>query len=341
VVVILAVGAFLAGALAIGGCGGKKEAAKSPAQGGANQGASGAQITPSPAVGADKGQPGAVIGVSLLTRTHPFYQDLEAGLREAAAEHGYQLIVQAGEFDVAKQKDQLEDFIVRKVSAIVVCPCDSKSIGTSVAAANQAGIPVFTADIAVLAEGVKVVCHVASDNVAGGRLAAQAVGDALGGKGKIAIIDHPEVESVIQRVHGFEEGIAQLPGMQIVAKLSGHGMKDAAFRTTEDILQSHPDLDAIFGINDDSALGALAAVEKAGKSGRVTIVGFDAVPEARKAIGEGKIFADVIQQPKTIGRTTIQAIADYMAGKPVPPSILIPCELYTREKAQGQPRAGE
>ena len=82
--------------------------------------------------------PTAVIGVSLLTRTHPFYQYLEAGMRAAAEVHGYQLIVQAGEFDVAKQKDQIEDFLVRKVSAIVVCPCDSRSIGTSVEAPPSA-----------------------------------------------------------------------------------------------------------------------------------------------------------------------------------------------------------
>jgi ribose transport system substrate-binding protein len=271
---------------------------------------------------------GTVIGVSLLTRTHPFYQDLEAGLREAAASQGYELIVQAGEFDVAKQKNQIEDFIVRKVNAIIVCPCDSKSIGTSVQAANDAGIPVFTADIAVLAEGPKVICHVASDNVAGGTLAAQAVAEVLGGKGEVAIIDHPEVESVIQRVRGFEEEIARHHDIKIVAKLSGRGVKDAAFRTAEDILQGHPEVDAIFGINDDSALGALAAIEKAGRQGRVAVIGFDAVPEARKAIAEGKIHADVIQQPLEIGRTTIRVITDYMAGKEVPPAVLIPCALF-------------
>jgi ribose transport system substrate-binding protein len=275
-----------------------------------------------------------VIGVSLLTRTHPFYQDLEAGLTAAAAEKGYELLVQAGEFDVAKQKDQLENFIVRRVTAIVVCPCDSRSIGTSVAAANAAGIPVFTADIAVLAEGPKVACHVASDNIAGGRLAAKALSDALGGKGEVAIIDHPEVESVIQRVKGFEEELAQHLGMKLVAKLSGRGVKDGAFRTAEDILQAHPNLDGIFGINDDSALGALAAVEKAGRSGRVQIVGFDAVPEARSAIDDGKIYADVIQQPTLIGRQTIEGIADYLAGKPVPPAVLIPCDLYRKSSAR-------
>jgi ribose transport system substrate-binding protein len=286
------------------------------------------------ATGCGGGKPARVlIGVSLLTRTHPFYQDLEAGLREGATQRGYELIVQAGEFDIARQKAQVEDFIVRKVSAIIVCPCDSKSIGTSIQAANDAGIPVFTADIAVLAQGPKVVCHVASDNVAGGRLAAEAMIQALGGRGKIAIIDHPEVESVIQRVSGFEEGIAQATDLKIVTKLPGRGTKDMAFRTAEDILQAYPDLNGIFGINDDSALGALAAVEKAGKLGRVTIVGFDAVPEARQAIGAGRIYADVIQQPLVIGRTTIEAVADYMAGKSVKPVILIPCALYTRESA--------
>jgi ribose transport system substrate-binding protein len=273
-----------------------------------------------------------VIGVSLLTRTHPFYQDLEAGLQETADRYGYTLIITAGEFDVSKQKDQIQDFIVRKVNAIIVSPCDSKSIGTSIKAANEAGIPVFTADIACLAEGVSIVAHVASDNIAGGRLAAKAVSQAINGAGNVAIIDHPEVESVIQRVRGFEEAIAGTD-TKLVAKLSGHGVKDQAFRTAEDILQTHPDLDAIFGINDDSALGALAAVEKAGKVGRVKIVGFDAVPEAREAIKAGKIYADVIQQPKVIGQKTIEAVSTYISGGTVEPVILVPCGLFTQADA--------
>ena len=281
----------------------------------------------------EKQRGGLTVGVSLLTRTHPFYQDLESGLRSAAEEAGYELLITAGEFDVAKQKDQLQDFVIRKVNAIIVCPCDSKSIGTAIKAANDAGIPVFTADIACLAEGVNVVSHIASDNVAGGRLAAQAMAKVLNGVGKVAIIDHPEVESVIQRVRGFEEELAKYPGMQVVAKLSGHGVKDQAYRTAEDILQTHRDLAGIFGINDDSALGALAAVEKAGRTGRVTIVGFDAVPEAREAIARGKIYADVVQQPKEIGKTTIEAVKTYVSGRTVSPTILIPCTLYSKEDA--------
>ena len=279
-----------------------------------------------------------VIGVSLLTRTHPFYQELEAGLRDAAARHGYTLSIQAGEFDVARQKDQIENFIVSRVAAIVLAPCDSNSIGTTIQAANRAGIPVFTADIAVLADGVQVVSHVASDNVAGGRLAADALARALGSRGAVAIIDHPEVESVIQRVKGFEERLAAAyPEMKVVAKLSGRGTKDMAFRTAEDILQAHPNLDGIFGINDDSALGALAAIEKAGRSGRVTIVGFDAIPEARAAIAAGKIYADVIQQPREIGSRAVDAVAAYLSGQKVDPVTLIACQLFTRADAATAP----
>lgn len=275
-----------------------------------------------------------VVGVSLLTRTHPFYQELEAGLKEAAGERGYELLIAAGEFDVAMQKDQIADFIVKKVSAIILCPCDSRSIGTSVEAANEAGIPVFTADIACLAEGARVVCHVASDNVDGGRLAARAMAEALGGAGEVAIIDHPEVESVIQRVRGFEEEMGKREGIRIVSRLPGGGVKDKAFQVAEDLLQAHPDLAGIFGINDDSALGALAAVEKAGKQEEVVIVGFDAVPEAREAIRAGKIYADTIQNPKVIGRKTVEALANYLAGEEVPPRILVPCDLLTRAEAE-------
>jgi len=272
----------------------------------------------------------ATVGVSLLTRTHPFYQEMERGMTEEAKKHSIELLISAGEFDVARQKDQIADYIVKNVDAIVVCPCDSRSIGTSIAEANRAGIPVITADIACLAEGAEVLSHVASDNVAGGKVAASAVVEAINGSGSVAIIDHPEVESVIQRVKGFEEEIAKYEEIKIVAKLSGKGVKSEAFKTALDIIQAHPDLDAFFCINDDTALGALAAVEKTGKQGKIKIVGFDAVPEARKAIEEGKIYADVIQHPYIIGQKTIETIVKYMSGEGISPEVLIPCGLYKK-----------
>jgi ribose transport system substrate-binding protein len=150
-----------------------------------------------------------VIGVSLLTMANPFFIEMGDMIKEEANKHGYEVMITAGEFDPAKQQNQISDFIVKKVAAILLCPTDSKAIGTSIAKANAAGIPVFTADIACLAEGAKVVSHIATDNYQAGRLAAQALIEALNGDGQVGVIGHPEVESAFMRVKGFEEEVKE------------------------------------------------------------------------------------------------------------------------------------
>lgn len=285
--------------------------------------------------------PVATIGVSLLTMTHPFFQNLADGMQEEAARYNMVVTVNSAEFDVARQRNQIADFIVQGVDAIVLSPADSKAIGTTIKEANDAGIPVFTADIAALADGISIVSHIATDNYSGGKLAGEAVAELLGNSGKVAIIDHPEVESVILRTQGFHEVINAVNAnggtIEVVAQLTGGGTKDKAFRVAEDILQAHPNLDAIFAINDDTALGAVAAIEKAGKSGQIQIVGFDGTLEARRAIREGKIHADVIQHPRQIGAMTIQSINQYMGGEDIPPEQLIPATLYRQADALADP----
>jgi ribose transport system substrate-binding protein len=275
-----------------------------------------------------------VIGISLLTKEHVFYRDLEKGLREAAAKHHFELVVNSGDWDLAKHQAQLENYIVQKVDAIVVCPVDSKGIGPAIQKANQAGIPVFTADIK--AEGGAIVSQIASDNVAGGRLAAEYLAKLLGGKGEVAIIDQPITQSVIDRVRGFTEVMAQNPGIRIVARPSGDGVRDRAMKAAEDLLQGFPNLAGIFGINDDSALGALAAVEAAGRKG-IVIVGYDGIPEARQAILRGSALkADVVQYPLEIGRITIETIARHLAGEKVAPDIPVKVGMVDASNAAAQ-----
>jgi ribose transport system substrate-binding protein len=263
------------------------------------------------------------IGVALLTRGHIFYKDLEEGLRQAAAAQKYDLIVTSAEFDLGRQIGQIEDFVARKVDAIIVCPADSKGVGPGIRRANEAGIPVFTADIA--AQEGNVVCHIASDNVAGGRLAGEFLAKALNGKGNVAIINHPIVTSVLDRVAGFRSALAAFPGITIVADVGGSGLRDKSLEVTSDVLQANPRLDGIFGINDASALGALDAVQQF-KRGGIIIVGYDATPPAIDAIIKGTpLKADVVQYPGKIGVTTIEKIRDHFAGRPVPP--LVPVEV--------------
>lgn len=268
------------------------------------------------------------IGVTLLTRAHLFYRDLEAGLREEADSNKYELIITAAEFDLGKQTSQIEDFVARKVDAIVVCPVDSKGIGAAIRKANEAKIPVFTADIS--AQEGEVVSHIASDNVAGGRLAGEYLAKLLGGKGTVGIIDQPAVTSVLDRVQGFKEAVGKFPNMKIVADVNGQGVRDRAMQAASDVLQAHPDIQGIFGINDDSALGALDAAQQF-KRMNVAIVGYDATPPAVDAILKGtQLKADVIQFPKKIGSATIQKIKEYFTGQQVPK--VVPVDVGIADK---------
>lgn len=277
------------------------------------------------------------IGVSLLTLANPFFKEMGDAMTAEAAKSGFEVRITSAEMDPARQRDQVKDFIAAKVSAIVLTPADSKAVGTAIKEANEAGIPVFTADVASLAEGATVVSHIATDNYGGGVQAAQAIAEALNGKGTVAILDHPEVESVIQRTKGFETELAKTPNIKIIARLPGGGARDRSFKAAQDILQAHPDVSAIFAINDPSALGAVAALEAAGRNGKVVVVGFDGQPEAKKAVRDGRIYADAIQYPKKIGALTIEALVKYAAGEKVEPQTLIPTGLYKKADADQDP----
>lgn len=281
-----------------------------------------------PEVTGDANRNQKTIGVTLLTRGHLFYRDLEQGMQDEAVKAGYKLVVTSADFDLGKQAAQIEDFVARKVDAIVVCPVDSKGVGPAIRKANAAGIPVFTADIA--AQEGAVVCHVASDNVAGGRLAGEFLAKTLGGKGSVAIVGQPAITSVLDRVAGFKEAIGRFPEVTIVAEVNGQGVRDRSLEVASDVMQAHPDLRGLFGINDDSALGALDAARQLNRP-ELAIVGYDATPPAVDAIRKGtQLKADVVQYPGKIGAATIDVIRDAFGGKPVPK--IVPVEVGIVDK---------
>jgi len=278
---------------------------------------------------------GKTIGVSIQNREAQFYQDMEAGMRAQAAKYGYNLIVVDANRDNAKQQSQVEDFVSKKVDAIVLTPYDSQAIGSAIVEANNAGIPVFTADIASTSSQGKVVAHIASDNVQGGFQAGKLICAAVGKTGTVAIVDEPEVTSVQDRVKGFKQALAQLcPGVTVVADVDSGGTRTKANSDTGDILQAHKNLKGIFGINDDSALGAVTAVKAAGLDGKIAIVGYDATPEARAAIASGAMYGDAIQFPKQIGSTTIDVIHDSFGGTTPPPVVKIQVGTFTQADAK-------
>jgi ribose transport system substrate-binding protein len=283
------------------------------------------------------------LGVSLLTLQNPFFKVIGDHITSEAKLHGYDTLVVSADTDIAKQGNQVKDFIVKKVSAIVLSPCDPKSIVPVIQEANAAGIPVFTVDIPCVDPNVKIVTQIATDNYGGGKEAGKAMIEALGDKGgKVAILHFKQAQSCLLRVQGFREVIdahnaSGKPQIEIVAELEGGGAKDIGYRAAEDTLQAQPDLRGIFAINDPSALGARAAIEKANKADQIVIVGFDGMPEGKQAIKEGKIYADPIQYPDQMGIQIVQAFLRYSNGEELPPEILIPTSLYRQADGAKDP----
>jgi ribose transport system substrate-binding protein len=290
----------------------------------------------SPAASAAAASGSKTIGFSVQNREAQFYQDVEAGMKSEAAKYGYTVTVVDAARDNAKQQSQVEDFISQKVSAIVLTPYDSQAIGSAIVEANKAGIPVFTADIANASKDGKIVSHVASDNVQGGAQAGKLMCAALpGGVGTVAIIDEPTVTSVQDRVTGFRSALAAgCKGATIVSDIDGGGERARASSVMDDILQAHKDLKGVFGINDDSALGAAKSIEAAGLKGKVAVIGYDATPEARTAIAAGSMYGDAIQHPDQIGSKTIDAIHDYFSGNTPPAKIAVAVGTFTKANAK-------
>lgn len=289
---------------------------------------------------ATKAESKGTIGVSLLTLDNPFFKVIGDNIAVEGKRRGYDAVVVSGDKDVAKQSNQIKDFIVKKVSAIVLSPCDSKSIVPVIQEANAEGIPVFTVDIPCNEPGVKIATQIATDNYGGGQEAARAMIEVFGeAGGKVAILHFKQAESCQLRVKGFREVIdahnTEGKGkIDIVAELESGGAKDQGYKAAEDTLQANPDLRGIFAINDPAALGARAALEKAGKTEQIVIIGFDGQPEGKQAIKEGKIYADPIQFPDKMGVQIVEAIIKHSKGETLPPQMLIPTSLY--KKADGE-----
>lgn len=290
--------------------------------------------------GAIKGQ----IGFSMKSASNPFFKIIADNLAEAAAEHGYEVLIASGDEDVRIQAGQIDDWITKQVAAIVLNPVDSKTIGPAIRKANEAGIPVFTCDLRCTDPEAKVVTHIATDNFQGGRLAGTAMVGLLGETGgQVLVLDLPSAASCVLRVQGFQQVVDEHNAAHddkqivVVAKFGSKGQKERGYAITMDALEQHPEIDAIFAINDPAALGAYQALVKADRTNEIQIIGFDGQLEAKQAIKDGKIFADPIQFPDRMGRMTMAAILRFFAGEELAEQTLIPSELYGKKQADADP----
>lgn len=273
------------------------------------------------------GASGETFGLALSTLNNPFFVTLRSGAQQAAKAAGAKLIVADGRDDAQAQADQIQNFITRKVDVIIVNPVDSAAVATSVKAANRAGIPVVTVDRA--ADGGKVASHIASDNVLGGKLAGQLLFKLIGGKGKVAQLEGIAGTSAARdRGKGFKIALKTAPGVKLAASQIADFNRDKGFTVAQNILQANPDLKGLFAQNDEMALGAVKAAAQAKR--KIVIVGFDAIPDAIKAIKAGTMAGTVAQQPALIGKAGVETAVKIAAGKKVSASQPVPIKLVKK-----------
>ena len=269
------------------------------------------------------------IGASLLTQQHPFYIELADAMKAEATAKNVKLEVAIANQDLNKQLADVEDFIVKGVDVIVLSPVDSKGVKAVIEKAQKAGIKVITVDVP--ASGVDVTSYIGTDNYAGGVKAGELMAKVLGDKGKVAIIDYPTVQSVVNRIDGFKKAIGEHKDIEIVAQQTGITRAEA-LAAAQNMLQANPDIQGIFGFGDDAALAAAVAVKSAGLEAQVKVIGFDGMEEARNAVDTNPVMVGVIQQfPGEMGKKAVDTAIEVIAGKDVPAEQPIEPGVYVRK----------
>lgn len=276
-----------------------------------------------------------VVALVVKTLNHPFFIDMQRGAEEAAKTAGVELIVQAAEreIDVERQMQIIENLIQRKVNVLVVAPSGSREIVPVVVKANKAGIPVLVVDTRVDAEalkaaGGKTVTFIGSDNYEGGKLAGEFMLKKMAGKARIAVLEGiPGHETGDARLRGFRDALKGSAGMEIVASQPANWERDQGYNVFQNILQAHPDVNAMFAANDLMALGAVEAIAAANKTGQITVVGFDALDEARDAVKKKTMAGTVAQDPAQMGRVGVEWAARVLKGEVPPADLAVPIKF--------------
>ena len=284
------------------------------------------------------------VALVLKTFNSPFFLDMRGGAEAAATRAGIDLIMQAAEreIDVERQMQIIENLIETRVAVLCICPSGSKEIVPAVGKANRAGIPVIIVDdqideSAAAEQGVWFDTYIGSDNVEGGRIAGQYLVDASGRSARLALLEGiPGHQTGDARLRGFRDAIRSAPGVAVVASQTANWERDQGFTVFRNMLQAHPEIDALFACNDVMALGAVEAIQAAGRTGRIRVIGFDAVDDARKAIAAGTMEASVAQYPEAMGRIAIESAVKLIRGEPVPRDQRTRVGLVTRANVDAQ-----
>lgn len=272
---------------------------------------------------------GRLFGVSFQTMNNPFFVELNEGLKAVIEARGDRLVTLDAQWNSLKQKNDVADLLQQRPAAVFINPVNWEGVKGTLIEARRKNVPVIIVD-APVSDPDLVLCQVASDNFEAGRLACEALAK-VNPNAKIVILHLSVNRACIDRVEGFRTEMAKHPGMKILDTQEGKGSAEGARPVMRDLLGRFPELDAVFPINDPSALGAISAIEAAGRAGQVTVVTVDGSREGALAVRAGKLHATVAQFPREIGRIAAEKAYAHLEGKPVEKDIKVPVKLITRE----------
>jgi len=272
------------------------------------------------------------IGMSFQEMNNPYFIAMNEAFEEAAESIGAETIIADAQHDVSKQVNDIEDMIEHGIDILLINPTDTEGVENAVIAAKEAGVIVVAVDAQAAGP---TDSFVGSKNYDAGYMAGQKMAEDLNGEGKVAILDGIPVVPILERVEGFEDAIAEHSNIEIVDMQNGEQDREKAMSVTENMLQAHSELDAIFSVNDEGSMGVLGAIEASNRD--VKLYSVDGHPEAIEAILEdGPFRATSAQFPGDQVRIGLgMALAKLWGAEVAPSEVPIDVELQTIENAEG------
>ena len=268
-------------------------------------------------------------GAVYMTLNNPFYEIVDEEIRMEVSRRGDILISRDPALSVERQEEAVKELIDSGVELIFINPVDWQRIAPALQLAREANVPVIAVDTNVEDEN-SVAATVVSDNyLAGQQCAEHLLAHAAGGK--IALLQHSEARSSVDRIQGFLDGLAMNPNFVVVDQAECRGQLELAMPAMQEMLKRHPDIDVVMALNDPTAMGAMAALQTVGRLDKVLVYGVDGVPETKEMIAGGHMMATAGQSPRALGRNAAEQAYKILAGEQVPKLMRLPTQLITKE----------
>ncbi|ALE21353.1 ribose ABC transporter substrate-binding protein RbsB [Proteus mirabilis] len=268
------------------------------------------------------------IALVISTLNNPFFVTMKDSAQKEADKLGYDLVVLDSMDNPAKELANVQDLTVKGTRLMLINPTDSDAVGNAVLMANKAKIPVVTLDR--VANKGEVVSHVASDNRLGGKMAGDYIAEKVGNDAKVIQLEGIAGTSASrERGEGFKQAV-DAHKLNILASQPSDFDRTKGLNVMQNLLTANPSVQAVFAQNDEMALGALRALQTAGRTD-VLVVGFDGTNDGIKAVNRGVLGATIAQRPDQIGIIGIQTADKILKGEKVDPTIPVELELVTQK----------